>query len=125
MVGRAGRYAGPRWRAVNSEQGGGQGTSGGRHGGVVRAGDGEQRHQVLAAADVAPDDVPANLLAADVEVLSGQAERAYARLVELVRRSSGEDRDAVRKHLLALFSVAGPDDPAVAGARRALASALF
>ena len=27
--------------------------------------------------------------------------------------------------LLSLFSVAGPDDPAVAGARRALARALF
>jgi putative thioredoxin len=45
--------------------------------------------------------------------------------VALVKRSSGEDRDLVRKHLLSLFAVAGPDDPAVAGARRALASALF
>ena len=33
--------------------------------------------------------------------------------------------DAVREHLLSLFNVAGPDDPAVAGARRALARALF
>ena len=36
-----------------------------------------------------------------------------------------EERDAVRKHLLSLFNVAGPDDPAVASARRQLASALF
>ena len=80
----------------------------------------------LAKADADPDDLDAQRLAADVEVLSGQAAEAYARLVALVKRTSGDDRDAVRKHLLSLFSVAGPDDPAVAGARRrALASALF
>jgi putative thioredoxin len=80
---------------------------------------------VLAKAAAAPDDVAAQQLAADVEVLSGEAEQAYARLVDLVRRTSGDERDGVRKHLLSLFNVAGPDDPAVAAARRALASALF
>src|SRR4051794_3270334 len=75
----------------------------------------------LAKAAADPDDLDAQRLAADIEVLSGQAEQAYARLVELVKRTSGDERDEVRKHLLSLFSVAGPDDPAVAGARRALA----
>ncbi|GAA0509063.1 co-chaperone YbbN [Paractinoplanes deccanensis] len=79
----------------------------------------------LAKAEASPDDVDAQRLAADIEVLSGQADKAYARLVALVKRTTGDERDAVRKHLLSLFSVAGPDDPAVAGARRALASALF
>jgi putative thioredoxin len=79
----------------------------------------------LAAAQAAPDELPAQLLAADIEVLSGQAERAYARLVDLVRRTSGDDRETIRKHLVSLFTTSGPDDPAVAGARRALASALF
>ncbi|MEV4343388.1 tetratricopeptide repeat protein [Actinoplanes sp. NPDC049596] len=79
----------------------------------------------LAKAEASPDDVDAQRLAADIEVLSGQADQAYARLVALVKRTTGDERDAVRKHLLSLFSVAGPDDPAVAGARRALASALF
>ncbi|MEU4422604.1 tetratricopeptide repeat protein [Actinoplanes sp. NPDC024001] len=79
----------------------------------------------LAKAEADPDDIDAQRLAADIEVLSGQAEQAYARLVALVKRTSGDERDAVRKHLLSLFSVAGPEDPAVAGARRALASALF
>jgi len=79
----------------------------------------------LAKAAADPDDLDAQRLAADIEVLSGQAEQAYARLVELVKRTSGDERDEVRKHLLSLFSVAGPDDPAVAGARRALARALF
>ena len=80
---------------------------------------------VLAKAAADPDDLDAQRLAADIEVLSGQAPEAYSRLVSLIKRTSGDDRDAVRKHLLSLFSVAGPDDPAVAGARRALASALF
>ncbi|WP_430790599.1 tetratricopeptide repeat protein [Actinoplanes sp. G11-F43] len=79
----------------------------------------------LAKAENDPADVTAQRLAADIEVLSGQADLAYARLVALIKKTSGDDRDAVRKHLLSLFVVAGPDDPAVAGARRALASALF
>jgi putative thioredoxin len=80
---------------------------------------------IMAKADADPDDIEAHRLAADIEVLSGQAPEAYERLVALVKRTSGDDRDAVRKHLLSLFSVAGPDDPAVASARRSLAKALF
>ncbi|GAB1694073.1 tetratricopeptide repeat protein [Krasilnikovia sp. M28-CT-15] len=81
--------------------------------------------EALAKAAADPDDSAAQRLAADIEVLSGQAAEAYTRLVGLVRRTSGDERDEVRRHLLSLFAVAGPEDPAVAGARRALASALF
>ncbi|MET8361743.1 tetratricopeptide repeat protein [Micromonospora sp. NPDC005171] len=93
--------------------------------GVARRVAGADPSAALAAAESAPDDVDAQLLAADIEVLSGLAEQAYARLVGLVRRTAGEDRETVRQHLVSLFSIAGPDDPAVASARRALASALF
>ncbi|MFF3855268.1 tetratricopeptide repeat protein [Micromonospora sp. NPDC002575] len=93
--------------------------------GLARRVAGADPRAALAAAEANPDDVPAQLLAADIEVLSGMAEQAYARLVDLVRRTSGDDRDKARQHLIALFTVAGPDDPAVASARRALASALF
>jgi putative thioredoxin len=72
-----------------------------------------------------PGDIAAQLLAADVEMLSGQAEQAYRRLVELVRNVYGDDRETVRQHLVSLFAVAGPDDPVVASARRSLANALF
>src|SRR5205814_8909869 len=47
---------------------------------------------VLARAAAAPDDVAAQTLAADVEMLSGRAEDAYKRLVEAVRRSAGAER---------------------------------
>ncbi|TDC72109.1 tetratricopeptide repeat protein [Micromonospora sp. KC606] len=93
--------------------------------GLARRVAGADPQAALAAAAQAPDDVDAHLLAADIEVLGGQAEQAYARLVGLVRRTAGDDRERVRQHLVSLFTVAGPDDPAVASARRALASALF
>jgi putative thioredoxin len=93
--------------------------------GVARRVAGADPRAALAAAEQAPDDVEAQLLAADIEVLSGLAEQAYARLVGLVRRTTGDDREKVRQHLVSLFTIAGPEDPAVASARRALASALF
>jgi putative thioredoxin len=92
---------------------------------LLRRVEGVDPRRALAAADAAPDDVAAQSLAADVEMLSGQAKAAYARLTGLARRVFGDEREAVRQHLISLFAVAGPDDPAVAKARRALASALF
>ncbi|WP_018252166.1 tetratricopeptide repeat protein [Salinispora mooreana] len=93
--------------------------------GLARRVAGADPQAALAAAATATDDIDAQLLAADVEVLGGMAEQAYQRLVGLVRRTAGEDREKVRQHLVGLFSIAGPDDSAVALARRALASALF
>ncbi|RIV36574.1 tetratricopeptide repeat protein [Micromonospora radicis] len=93
--------------------------------GLARRVSGTDPQAALDAAAAAPDDVDAQLLAADIEVLSGLAEQAYQRLVGLVRRTAGEDREKARQHLVGLFSIAGPDDPTVATARRALASALF
>ncbi|HEY2763542.1 MAG TPA: tetratricopeptide repeat protein [Pseudonocardiaceae bacterium] len=76
-------------------------------------------------ADEAPDDVGAQLAAADAEVADQQVERAFERLVEAVRRLSGEDRNRVRAHLVELFELFPPNDSRVAAARRALARALF
>ena len=76
-----------------------------------------------AAAD--RDDIDAQLLAADLDVVGGHIDDAFARLVDAVRRTAGDDRDRVREHLLELFEAVGPDDPRVATARRQLSSALF
>ncbi|HET8559373.1 MAG TPA: tetratricopeptide repeat protein [Marmoricola sp.] len=78
-----------------------------------------------AAAAERPDDVDAQTMVADLDLLGGHVEDAFRRLVELVRRTSGDDRDAARTHLIALFSAVGNDDPRVQRARRELASALF
>lgn len=80
---------------------------------------------VLAAAQSAPDDVAAQCAAADVEVLSERIESAVDRLVSLVRRTSGEERDAARVHLLGLLDALDPADPRVIAGRRSLANALF
>lgn len=80
---------------------------------------------VLAAAEADPTDLEAQTKAADVEFVSGLAEQAFARLIALVRRTSGDDRNRVRTHLIDLFSIAAPDDPVVVKARRDLSSALF
>jgi putative thioredoxin len=77
-----------------------------------------------AKAVAAPDDVQAQTDASDLDLLEGLVDEAFARLVELVRRSSGEDRDRARTHLVGLFELVGPDDR-VARARTALANALF
>ena len=78
-----------------------------------------------AAAAAAPDDVDAQTLVADIDLLGGHVDDAFNRLIELVRRSSGEERNAAREHLLGLFGAVGNDDPRVLGARQRLASALF
>jgi putative thioredoxin len=69
--------------------------------------------------------VEAQTLAADVEVLGEQIQPAVDRLVGLVRRTSGDERDTARTHLLDLLSVLDPEDPRVLAGRRALANALF
>ena len=80
---------------------------------------------VLAAAAAAPDDVEAQTLAADVELLGGDVDAAFGRLVELVRRSVAEDKNAARLHLVGLFAAVGNDDPRVLKGRQGLASALY
>jgi putative thioredoxin len=81
--------------------------------------------QARAAADDRPDDVDAQLLVADLDLLDGRVEDAFSRLIDAVRRLRGDDRDVARKHLLELFAAVGDDHPDVPKARQQLASALF
>ena len=64
-------------------------------------------------------------LVADLDMLGGHVDDAFNRLVELVRRTEGDDRNQAREHLLALFAAVGNDDPRVLRGRQNLASALF
>ena len=72
-----------------------------------------------------PDDVAAQSAVADLDLLAGQVEDAFSRLLDLVRRLSGSERDAARTHLVSLFELVGNQDDRVAKARTALANALF
>lgn len=81
--------------------------------------------QARAAAADAPDDLDAQMAVADLDVTGGHVEDAFIRLIDLVRRVSGDDRERLRERLLELFIVVGAGDPRVAQARRTLASALY
>lgn len=78
-----------------------------------------------AAAAARPDDVAAQTLVADLDLLGGHVEDAFGRLTDLVRRTAGDERDAAREHLLGLFAAVGNDDARVLRGRQNLASALF
>lgn len=92
---------------------------------LMRRTEGVDPEAALARAGAEPDSVEAQAVAADVELLTGRVEQAFTRLVELVRRTSGDDRAAAREHLVGLFALVGDADPRVASARTALANALY
>jgi putative thioredoxin len=76
-------------------------------------------------ADASPDDLQAQLDAADVDLVTGQAEAAFDRLIGLVRTRAGSERDQARLRLLELFETLDPTDERVLKARRQLMAALF
>jgi putative thioredoxin len=86
---------------------------------------GADPQQVRKDAAGKPDDVAAQIAAADLDLVGGHVDDAFGRLIDTVRRTAGDDRDEVRRRLLELFEVVGTDDPRVVAARRALARALF
>ncbi len=72
-----------------------------------------------------PDDVQLQTQVADLDLFGGHVDDAFDRLISTVQRTSGDERDVARKHLLQLFDAVGPDDPRVAKARQRLMAALF
>ena len=92
---------------------------------VMQRTQGVDLNAARAAAADNPDDVDAQTLVADLDMLGGHVEDAFTRLVNLVARTSDKDREKARDHLLGLFAAVGNDDPRVLAGRRNLASALF
>jgi putative thioredoxin len=92
---------------------------------VLQRTQGVDLNAARAAAAGRPDDVDAQTLVADLDMLGGHVEDAFRRLIDLVARTSGDERDAAREHLLGLFNAVGNDDPRVLAGRQRLASALF
>ena len=72
-----------------------------------------------------PGDVAAQTRVADIDLASGRIEEAFDRLLGVVRRTSGEEREQARKHLVGLFEVLPPRDPNLTKARSALSALLF
>jgi putative thioredoxin len=72
-----------------------------------------------------PADVDAQCEVADIEMSQGKADEAFARLLGVIRRSAGEDKNKARLHLIGLFDIFPPRDPRVTRARATLSSLLF
>ena len=72
-----------------------------------------------------PDDADVQARAADIDLAMGRIDAGFDRLLGVVRRTAGEERDKARRHLLGLFEILPPRDPRVTKARSALSSLLF
>ena len=92
---------------------------------LMKRTDGIDGADAIARAEANPADVEAVSVAADALVVSGDVEGAFALLINCVRETSGAERNTARERLVALFDVVGPEHPALAPARVALANALF
>lgn len=72
-----------------------------------------------------PEDIDAQLRVADFEMASGDAEKSFDRILAVIKRTSGAERNTARLHLLDLFEVLPPDDDRVKKARTQLTALLF
>jgi putative thioredoxin len=84
-------------------------------------------NQAQARRDAAehPSDVAAQIKVADIELAGGRIEESFDRLLGVVRRTSGDEREQARKHLVSLFDLLPPNEPQVKKTRAALSALLF
>ena len=80
---------------------------------------------VVKAAAERPNDVAAQLDAADLEVIQGEYAPAFDRLLGLATEVGPDERETIRVRLLELFEVAGRTSSEVLRARRRLTTVLF
>jgi putative thioredoxin len=80
---------------------------------------------VKSAAQSDPLNPAAAMACADMEIINGDVQSAFDRLLHCVRNTSDEDKKSTKDHLLALFALVDPADPRLIKARSDLANALF
>ena len=91
---------------------------------LARSGSADVR-EVRAAAAAAPDDVEAQLAVADIDMIGGQIQDAFGRLLDFLAAGHKGDLEAVRQRLLEYFTIPEPTDPRLARARRRLATLMY
>jgi putative thioredoxin len=72
-----------------------------------------------------PDDVDAQARVADIDLAMGRIDASFSRLLDVIRATTGDERDRARVHLLGLFEIFPPRDSRVSKARTTLSSLLF
>ncbi len=91
---------------------------------LARSGSADVRAVRAAAAD-RPNDVEAQLAVADVDMIGGQIQDAFDRLLDFVAAGHKADIEPVRQRLLEYFTIPEPADPRLAAARRRLATLMY
>lgn len=81
--------------------------------------------ECIEKADADPQDIGSAFVAADVELATGQAGKAFDRLLGLIKTNYGDDREKIRVRLLELFETLPPNNEDLKKARRELSLALF
>lgn len=79
---------------------------------------------VRAAAADKPDDLEVQLAVADVDMIGGQVDDAFARLLDFAAAHRA-DHDAVRERLVSYFAMLEADDARVKAARRRLSTLMY
>jgi putative thioredoxin len=92
---------------------------------LIRRVEGYDEAVVRREADAQPGDPIAQAKMADIDLARGRIEASFDRLLETIGRTSGDERDKARQHLVGLFDIFPPRDPRVAKARARLSSLLF
>jgi len=81
--------------------------------------------KIMKDAESQPDDLTIQMQCADIEIVSGYLEPAFARLLRLISLLDGAEQKLVKDRLIELFALVDPADPRVIKARASLANALF
>ncbi|MDN6245974.1 MAG: tetratricopeptide repeat protein, partial [Corynebacterium casei] len=79
----------------------------------------------MEAAQQAPENIDKQFDAADAEIVAGNPEAAFDRLIALVAGNVAGEKAKVRDRLLELFALFDAADPRVLAARTKLASSLY
>lgn len=72
-----------------------------------------------------PNNIELQIQAADCQMVGGNVQEAFDRLLQCIGTTSGDDQARVKAHLLNLFLLVDPADARLIKARSTLASALF
>ena len=81
--------------------------------------------EVREAAAAAPDDVDAQLAVADIDMIGGQIQDAFDRLLDYVAAGHKVQIEPVRVRLLEYFAIPEADDARLKAARRRLAMLMY
>jgi putative thioredoxin len=87
--------------------------------------DGLDAAKVMQDALAHQDDLEIQMRCADVEIMQGDLEQGFKRLLNLITIFVGDEQKFVKDRLLELFALVDPADPRVIKARTSLANALF